>query len=586
LEYSLTPISRPPLSGFLKTITFALAALSSKLKELMAKPVILTLDDDLEVLQSLEYDLRHEYGDRFRIVRANSPKMALEVLKKLKLRNEPAALFLVDQRMPQMTGVEFLEQAIQIFPETKRVLLTAYADTNAAIHAINKTKIDYYLLKPWNPPQELLYPILNDLLETWHASFRQAFEGIRVIGSRWSPKSHQIKDFLARNHIPYQWLNIELDEAQRLLTYIDIDTKHSSVVLFPDGLHLVEPTNIQIAEKVGLKTHAQMPFYDLIIVGAGPAGLAAAVYGASEGLRTLLIEREAPGGQAGTSSRIENYLGFPVGLSGRDLAKRAVAQAQKFGVEILSPQEVVSIRVKCQFRFVTLKDGTEICCHSLIISTGVSYRKLELPGCESLIGAGLYYGAAMTEAMTCQGEDVFIVGAGNSAGQAAMYLSKYARSVSLIVRGDSLKKSMSQYLIAQIEETNNIQVKLLTQVVEVSGKDKLEAITLSNSASGEVETFPTNSLFSFIGARPHTDWLQGIVERDEYGFILTGLNTMRNQKHPKEWTLDRSPFFLETNVSGIFAIGDVRCQSVKRVASGVGEGAIAVQLVHQYLASL
>ena len=552
----------------------------------MAKPVILTLDDDLEVLQAIEYDLRHEYGDRFQVLRTHSATTALEVLTKLKLRNEAAALFLVDQRMPQMTGVEFLEQAMEIFPETKRVLLTAYADTNAAINAINKAKIDYYLSKPWNPPQELLYPVLNDLLETWQGSFRQPFEGIRIVGSRWSSKSHQVKDFLARNHISYQWINVESDEALRLLTYARCDTQYLPLVLFPDGTYLIEPTNIQIAEKVGLRTHAQMPFYDVVIVGAGPAGLAAAVYAASEGLETLLIEREAPGGQAGTSSRIENYLGFPVGLTGGDLAKRATAQAQKFGVEILSPQEVIGVRLQNQYRFVTLANGSELSCHALIIATGVSYRRLTLPGSENLIGAGVYYGAAMTEAMSCQGEDVFIVGAGNSAGQAAMYLSKFARSVNLIVRSDSLKKSMSKYLIDQLEATNNIEVKLLTQVVEVLGKDNLEAITLTNSATNEVETVPTNSLFTFIGATPHTDWLQGVVERDERGFILTGANTMQNEMFPKGWTLNRSPYFLETSVPGIFAVGDVRHQSVKRVASGVGEGAIAVQLVHQYLGSL
>lgn len=556
-------------------------------KKLMAKPVILTLDDDSEVLRAIEHDLRSEYGDRFRVVRASSAKIALEVLQKLKLRNESAALFIVDQRMPQMTGVEFLEQAMEIFPMTKRVLLTAYADTNAAIHAINKAKIDYYLLKPWNPPQERLYPMLNDLLEVWQASFRPPFEGVRVIGCRWSPRLHQVKDFLARNHVPYQWLNIESDEAHRLVNCVNSsDTKRQPIVLFPDGSNLVEPTNIQIAEKVGLKTRPKMPFYDLIIVGAGPAGLAAAVYGASEGLRTVLIEREAPGGQAGTSSRIENYLGFPGGIHGGDLAKRAVTQAQKFGTEILSPQEVTDIRLDNQYRLITLADGSQLSTHTLIIATGVSYRKFKAPGSEKLTGAGVYYGAAMTEALTCKGEEVFIVGAGNSAGQAAVYLSKFAHSVTLVVRGDSLKKSMSQYLIEQIEEINNIHVKLLSEVTEFFGEDKLEAITLLNSTTGKVETIPTNALFSFIGAKPRTDWLQDVVERDENGFILTGANTMRNGMSPKGWALERDPAFLETNVPGIFAIGDVRCNSVKRVASAVGEGAIAVQLIHQYLACL
>lgn len=553
----------------------------------MAKPVILALDDDLEVLQALELDLRKEYGDRFRVVRASSAKTALEVLQKLKLRNESTALFLVDQRMPQMSGVEFLEQAVEIFPSAKRVLLTAYADTNAAIYAINKAKIDYYLLKPWNPPQERLYPILNDLLEIWQASFRPPFEGIRVVGSRWSPGLHQVKDFLARNHVPYQWINIESEEGHRLVSYtVSSDIKCQALVIFPDGSHLVNPTNIQIAEKIGLKTRPKMPFYDLTIVGAGPAGLAAAVYASSEGLRTVLIEREAPGGQAGTSSRIENYLGFPGGVHGGDLAKRAVTQAQKFGTEILSPQEVVDVRMNGQYRLITLADGSQISTHTLIIATGVSYRKFNVPGCEKLTGAGIYYGAAMTEALTCKGEDVFIVGAGNSAGQAAVYLSKYARSVNLLVRGDSLAKSMSRYLIDQIEEIDNINVKVLTQVKEFIGEEKLEAVTIFNSMTGEIETIPTNALFSFIGAKPHTDWLQGIVERDEHGFILTGASTMRNGLSPKGWTIEREPFFLETNVPGVFAIGDVRCNSVKRVASAVGEGAIAVQLVHQYLASV
>lgn len=553
----------------------------------MAKPVLITIDDDPEVLRTIERDLRHEYGGSFRVLGSDSGIKILELLKQLKLRNESVALFLVDQRMPQMTGVEFLEQAMELFPNAKRALLTAYADTNTAICAINKAKIDHYLLKPWTPPEEHLYPVLNDLLEIWQASSCPPFKGVRVIDHRWSPQGHQIKNFLARNHVPYQWLDIEKDEeAHRLVTYAISEPPQLPLLLFPDGVHLVKPSNVQIAEKIGLKMRAQMPFYDLIIVGAGPAGLAAAVYGSSEGLRTVLIEREAPGGQAGTSSRIENYLGFPVGLSGGDLARRAVAQAYKFGAEILTPQQVTSVRVEGPYRFVTLADGTELGCHTLIITTGVSYIKLTVPGSDRLTGAGVYYGAAMTEALSCSGDDVYLIGGANSAGQAAMHLCKYARSVTLLLRGDSLDKSMSKYLIDQIKSTNNIAVKLLTQIAKVSGKDKLEAITLANLETGEVESVPTNALFVFIGAMPNTSWLQGIVERDEAGFILTGPDVIRGKMQPHGWTLERNPFLFETSVPGIFAAGDVRCQSVKRVASAVGEGSIAVQFVHQYLSSL
>ena len=552
----------------------------------MTKPLLMTIDDDPEVLQTIERDLRYEYGSSFRVLHSDCGANALKMLKQLKLRNKSVALFLVDQRMPQMTGVEFLEQAIELFPNAKRVLLTAYADTSAAIRAINKAKIDYYLLKPWSPPEQHLYPVLNDLLEIWQASFRPPFKGFRVIDHRWSPQGHQVKDFLARNHVPYQWLDIEKDEeAGRLVTYTSSDSPQLPLLLFPDGSHLSNPSNVQIAEKIGLKMHAQMPFYDLVIVGAGPSGLAAAVYGASEGLRTLLIEQEAPGGQAGTSSRIENYLGFPVGLSGSDLAKRAVAQAYKFGVEILRPQQVTSIRVEGSYRFVTLANNTEISCHTLIIATGVSYTKLDVPGCQELTGAGVYYGAAVTEALSCRGDDVYIVGGSNSAGQAAVCLSKYARSVTLLIRGDSLKKGMSKYLIDQIEATNNIAVKLFTQVVEVLGEDKLKAITLSNLKTGDFESVPTNALFVFIGAKPNTRWLQGFVDCDQAGFILTGPNLMPGKIHPRGWTLERDPFLFETNVPGIFATGDVRYQSVKRVASAVGEGSVAVQFVHQYLSS-
>lgn len=553
----------------------------------MAKPVILTVDDDPDVLQAVSRDLRHQYGDRFRVVRADSGQAALEALEQLKLRNEFVALFLVDQRMPQMSGVEFLEQALSLYPTAKRALLTAYADTDAAIRAINNTRIDYYLLKPWDPPEERLYPVLDDLLDDWFAGFRPPFEGIRVVGNRWSPLSHQVKDFLARNQVPYQWLDIELEaEAAQLVQYAEADGKQQlPLVLFPDGSRLVQPSNLAIAEKIGLQTQAERPFYDLAIIGGGPAGLAAAVYGASEGLSTVMIEREAPGGQAGSSSRIENYLGFPVGLSGADLARRAVAQARRFGVEILTPQEVTGVRITDPYRVLQLTDGREISCHALLVATGVAYRKLDVPGMEQLNGAGVYYGAAMTEAITCQGETVYIVGGANSAGQAAMHFSKYALEVVMLVRSP-LAKSMSQYLIDQIEATNNIRVCPGCVVEEVKGDSNLEAITIKNIHTGEVETVSATSLFIFIGAMPKTDWLEGAVERDERGFILTGPDLIRDGNPPKGWNLDRSPFLLETSVPGVFAAGDVRYNSVKRVASGVGEGSIAVQFIHRYLSKV
>ena len=549
-----------------------------------SKPALLTVDDDPEVLRAVERDLRREYGDRFRVLRADSGATALEALKQLKLRNDPVALFLVDQRMPQMSGVEFLEEAMELFPEAKRVLLTAYADTDAAIRAINSVKTDYYLLKPWDPPEERLYPVLNDLLDDWLSSFRPPFTGIRVVGSRWSPQSHQIKDFLARNQVPYQWMDIEADEeARRLVEYAEPDAAQLPLVLLPDGSRLIQPSSGQIAEKIGLRTRAEKPFYDLVIVGGGPAGLAAAVYGASEGLSTVMIEKEAPGGQAGSSSRIENYLGFPVGLSGGDLARRAVTQARRFGVEIITPQEVMGVRVEDPYRIVELADGSEINCHALMIATGVAWRKLDVPGLEALTGAGVYYGAAQAEALSCSGEDVYIIGGANSAGQAAMYFSKYARKITMLVRGDSLAKSMSQYLIDQISATDNIIVKVHSSVVEAKGETSLEAITIANTITGEKETVPATSLFIFIGALPRTDWLDGVVERDKQGFILSGADLMRDRRRPRGWAVDRDPFLLETSVPGIFVAGDVRYGSVKRVASGVGEGSIAVQFIHQYL---
>src|SRR5215203_4261342 len=447
----------------------------------MAKPVILAVDDDPQVLRAVERDLRRRYAREYRILRADSGESALDTLGKLKLRGDPVALFLVDQRMPRMTGVEFLEEAIELFPDAKRVLLTAYADTDAAIRAINEVGLDYYLMKPWDPPEEHLYPVLTDLLDDWQALFPPSFEGIRVVGHRWSAQSHQVKDFLARNLVPYQWLDIEIDEeARHLLELSDADGSQLPLVLFPNGPPLAQPTNIQIAEKLGLRMHPGLAFYDLVIVGAGPAGLAAAVYGASEGLSTLLIEREAPGGQAGTSSRIENYLGFPIGLSGGDLARRAVAQVSRFGAEILTPLEATGIRTQDSYRFVVLTDGSEISCHALLIATGASYRELDVPGVGRLTGAGVYYGAAITEALACRDKDVYIVGAGNSAGQAAMYLSKYAGSVTILARGGSLAASMSQYLIAQIEAQEKIAVWVRSRVVEAKGSTSLEAIIIAD----------------------------------------------------------------------------------------------------------
>ncbi len=553
----------------------------------MAKPVIFTIDDDPEVLRAIERDLRQGFGKDYRILRADSGPAALDALRQLRLRNEPVALLLSDQKMPGMSGVEFLEQAREDFPDAKRALLTAYADTDAAIRAINNVKIDYYLLKPWDPPDERLFPVIQDLLDDWQAGFRPRFEGVRIIGHRWSPQGHDIKDFLARNQIPYQWIDSDSNpEAAALLKHLERTEADLPVVLFADGSHMVRPTPISLAEKIGLQTRAKTPFYDLIIVGAGPAGLAAGVYGASEGLSTLIIERSAPGGQAGQSSAIENYLGFPRGLSGSDLTRRALDQAEKFGVELLRPQEAVGLRVEGQYKIVKLADGMEISCHALVIATGINYRKLDLPGVEAITGAGVYYGAATTEAISCRDDDVFVVGAGNSAGQAALYLAKFASQVTMLCRGESLAASMSQYLVDRIIDTENIRAKLGTQVVGVQGEHNLETITIKDIHTHKEESLHARALFIFIGAEPYTDWTAPAVQRDQYGFILTGPDLMGEGKRPKGWQLDRDPYWLETNIPGVFVAGDVRQNSIKRVASAVGEGAMAIAFVHKYLASL
>ena len=553
----------------------------------MSKPIILTVDDDPEVLRAIERDLRRRFADRYRVMRADSGKMALDTLRQLKTRNNAVALLLADQRMPQMTGVDFLRQAMEIFPDAKRALLTAYADTDAAIRAINQVKIHHYLLKPWDPPEQELYPVVDDLLDDWQAGFRPLFEGVRVLGNRWSPRSYELRDFLARHNIPYQWLDVESAETEpeikRLMDSLNGGASRLPVVLFADGTKLDQPDCTELADKLGLHTRAAMEFYDLLIVGGGPAGLAAAVYGASEGLRTVMLERAAPGGQAGLSSRIENYLGFPSGLSGNDLARRAVAQARRFGVEILAPQEAMSVRVDGPYKFVKLTNGTEISCHALMIATGVQWRRLDVPGADRLLDAGVYYGAASTEAMSCKDEDVYVVGGANSAGQAAMNFSRYARRVIMLVRGDSLATTMSQYLIKQIKDTPNIHIEFGATVQEVHGDERLESITIVCGASGKTDTVPAKALFIFIGAMPRTEWLAGVVERDELGFIMAGRDLIRKGQKPRGWPLDRDPWLMETSVPGIFAVGDVRHGSVKRVASGVGEGSIAVQFIHQYL---
>ncbi|HEY6307906.1 MAG TPA: FAD-dependent oxidoreductase [Candidatus Angelobacter sp.] len=556
----------------------------------MAKPILLSVDDDSDVLRAIERDLRSRYGAEYRVLASDAPEQALDLLKDLKVRNDSVALLLADQRMPKMDGVGFLQAAMQIFPEAKRALLTAYADTNAAISAINEVNINYFFLKPWDPPEEHLYPQLDDMLDDWLASYRPAFEGIRVLGTRWSRRSYELRDFLARNRVPYQWIDVELSahdpETKQLLETLGPEAASLPLVLFPDGTKLLEGEPAEVAQKVGLLKRAQTSFYDLAIVGGGPAGLAAAVYGASEGLHTVMIEREAPGGQAGMSSRIENYLGFPTGLSGGDLARRAVVQAKRFGVEILTPQEAVGVRTEGSYRIIKLADGTEISCHALMIATGVQWRRLEAPGIDRLQGSGVYYGGGATEAISCRGEIVYVVGGANSAGQAAMNFARYAERVVILVRGSSLGATMSQYLIEQVQQTPNISLWTHASVAEVHGDTHLEEVSVLCSDTNKIERVPASSMFIFIGALPRTDWLRDLVERDDRGFILTGPDLIFDGARPKGWTLDRDPFLLETNVPGLFAVGDVRHGSVKRVASGVGEGSVAVQFIHQYLSKV
>ena len=551
----------------------------------MKKPIIFTIDDDAQVLRAITRDLRGKYRQDYRVMSTQSPKEALESLPELKKKGETVALFLSDQRMPEMIGVEFLEKARKIFPEAKRVLLTAYSDTDAAIRAINEVQLDYYLLKPWDPPVEKLFPVLDDLLDEWHANYRPDFTGIRLVGYQYSPKSHTVKDYLAGNLIPYRWLDIEDNEkAEMLLNEFSVDHKDLPAIFFEDGEYLTEPSPTQIANKLGRNPSASENIYDVAIIGAGPAGLAAAVYGGSEGLKTLLIEKRAPGGQAGTSSRIENYLGFPKGLSGSDLARRAITQAKRFGVEFLSPQEVIDIKFNDQYKTVCMADGSEITAKAVVVTTGVNYRKLESKGISDFTGAGIYYGAAMTEAHAFKDKQVYIVGGGNSAGQAAMYLSGFAKKVFIIIRKDSLVSSMSSYLIDQINGTENIELLGNREIVEASGNGHLQGLKLLNKEDESEFEVEADGLFIFIGAKPYTDWIHNNVIKNERGFIETGRDLQRYNDYSKVWKLERQPYLLESCAPGIFAAGDVRAGAMNRVASAVGEGSMAIKYVHEYLA--
>ncbi len=552
----------------------------------VARPAILTVDDDPSVSRAVARDLRRKYGEGYRIVRAESGPQALEALKEIKLRGEQVAVLLADYRMPQMSGIEFLEQAMDLFPLARRVLLTAYADTDAAIQAINVVDLDHYLLKPWDPPEEKLYPVVDGLLDAWTTTYRQPDREIRVIGHRWSARSYELRDFLARNSVPFRWYLAEDAEAERLLAAAGLGDDKLPVVITEDGTAMAEPSDAEIAQRVGLATTPSTDFYDLVVVGGGPAGLGAAVYGGSEGLRTVLVERRATGGQAGTSSRIENYLGFPDGVSGEQLTERARRQALKFEVEMLTTRDVVGLEQRGSARVVRFDDGSELAAHTVILATGVSYRMLEAPGLADLAGRGVYYGAATTEGPSCRSQNVYIVGGANSAGQAAMYFSRYADRVSLLVRGRSLDSSMSRYLIDQIDKVANIEVRTCTEVADGTGEEHLETLTLRNNASGESETVDASWLFVFIGAAPRTDWLDGCLDRDRRGFVLTGPDLVVDGRRPAGWSLDRDPYHLEASVPGVFVAGDVRAESVKRVASAVGEGAMAVTLVHRYLEKL
>jgi thioredoxin reductase (NADPH) len=547
------------------------------------KPILLTVDDDPGVSRAVARDLRRQYGEDYRVVRTESGPQALEALRELKLRGDPVAVLLADHRMPDMTGLEFLEEAMDLFPQARRALLTAYADTDAAIEAINVVDLDHYLVKPWDPPEEKLYPVVDALIDMWLASDEQPVSRTQVVGHRWSTRSFEVRDFLARNSVPYRWLSSEEPEGRRLLDAAEVDVTKIPLVVTPEGDDLVDPSLSELAEKVGLSTAPTTDFYDVVIVGGGPAGLGASVYAASEGLRTVLVERQATGGQAGQSSRIENYLGFPDGVTGAQLTDRARRQAHKFGAEILTTRDVVGLDLRASSRAVRFADGGEVVAHTVLLATGISYRKLGVPQADALTGRGVFYGSAATEAPTCAGQDVYIVGAANSAGQAAVFLSRHAERVTMLVRSDGLERSMSYYLMRQIDEIPNIEVRLTTEVIGLDGDDHLEGVTLCDTRAGTQEKVDAGYLFVFIGAEPRTDWLDGTVARDGRGFVLTGPDLLVDGHRPRGWDLDRDPYYLEASAPGVFAAGDVRANSIKRVASAVGEGAMAIQLLHAYL---
>jgi thioredoxin reductase (NADPH) len=551
---------------------------------IVTKPVILAVDDDAAVLSAIEHDLRQHYRADYRVLKAGSAAEGLDAAKELAARNAPVALFLFDQRMPGMSGIELLGEVMRLHPASRRVLLTAYADTDAAIAGINDVALDHYLMKPWDPPEQRLYPVLDDLLSEWRARTRPAFEGIRVLGSQWSPESFAVKQFLSGNRVPYEWVDLDLDAAARaLLASLTGDLTRLPVVLFPDGTHLFAPTALELAAKAGLQTQANRPFYDVIVVGGGPAGLANAVYAASEGLRTVLVEAHAQGGQAATTSLIENYLGFPAGVTGADLAQRATAQARRFGAELLSGQKIVGLRREDPYRVVVLADGTELTAYCVVIATGMSARMLDIPGAAPLQGIGVYYGAAMTEAARYRAKDICVVGGANSAGQGALFFSRYARRVTMLVRGPDLKSSMSSYLIDRIRSAPNIEVLFGVEVEAVHGEGALESVDLKVTGSGARHTIPAAAMFIFIGVRPHAEVFASVVALDEAGFVLTGSDLPEEHGRPRGWPLERAPFMFETNMPGVFAAGDVRSGSNRRVAAAVGEGSAAIHSVHRYL---